>query len=254
MKLSFVSKFCLALLLGLVTVFYIDPLDKSTVSTPFCLGVVLMAFSLRQSTALVVAVSLAYTALTAYSLVQFHQYYSTHIYANPHPYFWLFQRTGLFIVLCMTAIYLAHYRNATERILSRLRIVLGKLPSPVIISDVSGNIVYANEAVELLLQQPSFKMVGDSYFNWFFTEAEKGESIRAYFDLFESNTHQIRELEVRSAGASEKVHAQLSSLGTGSNRIMITVILPTEKLYDLPKSEFREASLQANLGQTAQKL
>lgn len=220
--------------MGLLTVFVIDPLDMSTVSTPFCLGIILMGLSLRQGTTLVVAVSILYTALTLYALITFHHYYSIHVYASPHPIFWLFQRAGLFLVLCGLAIYLAYYRTDTERILTRLRTILGKLPAPVILSNASGHIVYANDAVAPLLHLTADEIVGRSYFDFFLTDKTKGQSIRAYFDLFEIETNGIFDLEVSPFGTTNRVSAQLICLGTGQSRVMITVLQGIDKLFEQP--------------------
>jgi PAS domain S-box-containing protein len=218
--------------MGLLTVFVIDPLDMSTVSTPFCLGIILMALSLRQTTSLVVAVSGLYALLTVYALIRFHEYYATHVYASPHPYFWLFQRVGLFLVLCGLAVYLAHYRTDTERILTRLRTILGKLPAPVILSDASGHIVYANDAVVPILHQGADELLGRSYFDFLLTDKTKGKSIRSYFELFEMETNGIFEVEISPFGAGHRVNAQLICLGTGQNRVMITVLQGVDKRFE----------------------
>jgi len=231
LNLSTVSKFFIALILGLVTVYVIDPLDPSTVSTPFCLGIVLMGLSLRQSTSLVVAVSLVYSVLTVIALIQFHHYHDIHVRVSPHPYFWLFQRMGLFVVLCGLAIYLAHYRTDTERTLTQLRSILSKLPVPVILSDASGNIVYANDAVTSVLDESPSQITGKSYFNYFLTERMKGKSIRAYFELFDAETNGIYKLEVGPLGSAKKMDAQLNCLGTGRNRVMITVLQNSGKTF-----------------------
>ena len=222
MNLSFFSKILIALGIGLFTVFVIDPLDPSTVSTPFCLGIVLMGLSLRQSTELVVIVSLMYAILTIYALVSFHNYYAAHVHANPYPFFWLFQRVGLFLVLCMLAIYLSHYRTDTQRILTRFQTILSKLPAPVIISDVSGTITYANDTVTSVFHHPPSYLIGRSYFDFVLTESMKGKSIRSYFDLIESDTNGICDLETSPFGPENKRTAQIICLGTGQNRIMIT--------------------------------
>jgi PAS domain-containing protein len=233
-KLSPISIFALALIIGLVTVFAIDPLDMSTVSTPFCLGIILMALSLRQGTSVVVAVSFLYTILTVYALIRFHQYYAAHIHASAHPYFWLFQRVGLFLVLCGMAIYLAHYRTDTDRILTRLRTILAKLPAPVILSNASGHIVYANDAVVPILHQTADELTGRSYFDFLLTDKTKGKSIRSYFELFEMETNGIFELEISPFGDAHRLNAQLICLGTGQNRVMITVLQGVDKLFEQP--------------------
>jgi PAS domain-containing protein len=246
LNLSTVSKFFIALILGLLTVFVIDPLDPSTVSTPFCLGIILMGLSLRQSTSLVIAVSLLYTVLTAIALINFHHYHDAHVRVSPHPYFWLFQRMGTFLVLCGMACYLAHYRTDTERILSRLRTILSKLPVPVILSDSSGNIVYANDAVTSVLHQTPVQITGKSYFNYFRTERMKGRSVRAYFETFESDTNGIYQLDVGSFENAKKMNSQLICLGTGRNRVMITVLQNGEKIFDPAVLASQGAPLQAH--------
>jgi PAS domain-containing protein len=215
--------------MGLLTVFVIDPLDPTTVSTPFCLGIILMGLSLRQSPSLVIAVSGVYSVLTACALIEFHRYHDAHVHVSPHPYFWLFQRMGLFLLLCGMAIYLAYYRTDTERVLERLRTILGKLPAPVILSDASGNIVYANDAVTPIFNQTPEQIVGKSYFNFFLTEKMKGQSIRSYFTIFEANTNETYELEIYPFDSTEKMTAQLMCLGRGQNRVMVTVLQNTEK-------------------------
>ena len=220
--------------MGLITVFVIDPLDTSTVSTPFLLGIILMALSLRNGTGLVVAVSFLYTVLTVVALIRFQEYMMTHVHVPLHPLFWLFQRSGLFVVLCGLSIYLAYYRTDTERILNRLRTILGKLPAPVILSDASGNIVYANEAVKPLLRSTPAEIIGSSYFDFILTDSTKGKSIRSYFDLFEMDTNGIFDLEVCPFGQPNRATAQLICLGTGPNRVMITVLQSPDKIVEQP--------------------
>ncbi len=227
-------------------VFVIDPLDPSTISSPFCLGIILMGISLRQGPPLVVAVSVIYIVLAAYALIAGHQYHEAHYHVGPHPYFWLFQRMGLFLILCALSIYLAYYRTDTERILARLRTILGKLPVPVILSDASGRIVYANDAATPVFHESPSAITGRSYFDFFLSERMKGRSIRAYFDIFEADTNGTYELEAGPAGSAKKMTAQLICLGTGRNRIMITVLPNSDRTIDQPGPVLAGASLPAN--------
>jgi PAS domain-containing protein len=229
LKLSILSLFALAIVIGVLTVFVIDPLDKSTISTPFLLGIALMGFALRQKPFLITIVSIVYFFFTLYALVRFHQYYAVHVYKDPHPYFWLFQRSGLFVILGMLSIYLAYYRTGTERVIERFQTILSKLPSPVIMSDASGKIVYANDAVVPLFHQTPSEIVGSSYFELVLTESMKGKSIRAYFEMFENDKPRIRPLEIRPFGPAHKWQAHIVCIGAGSNRVMITVLQNPEQ-------------------------
>jgi PAS domain-containing protein len=239
LKLSFFNKLLLVLALGLFATFVIDPLDPSTLSTPFLLGMILMGLSLRQTVSLVITSSLAYFVLAVIALVNFRSFYDQHIHVTPHPYFWLFQRLGLFLVVCSMAIYLSYYRTDTQRNIARFRTILSKLPAPVIISDGSGSVTYVNDAMRLLLAEPTSSIFGKSYFDFFLMQAEKGRSIRSYFELFEDDQDEVHEIEISLLGSSKKIKAQLTCLGTGQNRIMITVLQTTEKV---PLASFMDAA------------
>ncbi|HEY0257252.1 MAG TPA: hypothetical protein VGC39_07410, partial [Candidatus Methylacidiphilales bacterium] len=50
----------------------------------------------------------------------------------------------------------------------------------------------------------------------------------SYFELFERETNEIRDLEIAPFGHNVRQHAQIICLGTGQDRIMITVLLNPE--------------------------
>ncbi|MCE0497371.1 MAG: PAS domain-containing protein [Methylacidiphilales bacterium] len=233
MKLSFFYKLFILLVLGLVVVFVVDPLDPTTVSTPFCLGIVLMGLSLRQDTRLVVLVSLIYSILTVVALLQFHNHnVAAHVITSPyyashqHFLFWLFQRIGLFLVLCAMAIYLSHYRTDTQRILTHVQDILAKLPAPVAISDAAGYIVFANEALRTAFPQEAAELIGKRYVDFFMTDVQEGKAMRYYIELFEEETNRVHEIEVKPANSEReaKIKGRLTCLGSGPDRVMITVL------------------------------
>ncbi len=225
MKLSFIAKFVILVVIGLVVVFIIDPLDPSTVSTPFCLGIILMALSLRQSTQIVVAASLIYNVLTVIALVHFHHHIAaTVIHVGAHPYFWLFQRIGLFMVLSALAVYLAYYRTGSQRLLSHVQDILTKLPAPVVISDAAGYVVYANEALATTYKQNVNDLTGKRYVDFFMTDIQEGKAMRYYIELFGAQTNSVHDLEMKPFDSGIKVKARLTCLGSGSDRVMITVL------------------------------
>jgi len=232
MKLSFFAKLFVLLILGLIVVFIIDPLDPTTISTPFMLGIILMGLSLRQSTALVVATSFIYLLLTAYALIKAHEYFSAHFYASPHPYFWLFQRTGLFLLVCGMACYLAYYRTDTQRILTHIQNVLAKLPAPVVISDAAGYIVYANEALSAIFKQDPAGLTGKRYIDFLMNDIQEGKAMRYYIEFFGAEANSIHELEIKPFDSETKLKARLTCLGSGSNRVMITLLTNGEESFE----------------------
>jgi PAS domain-containing protein len=224
MASSFIAKLVGLIVLGLITTFVIDPLDPSTISTPFLLGIVLMGLSLRQSPALVAAASVIYVVLSTYALVDAHQYFATHVYANPHPYFWLFQRLGLFLVVCGLAIYLAYYRTGSQKILAHVQNILAKLPAPVVISDAAGYIIYANEALCSAFNQKTAELTGKRYVDFLMTDIQEGKAMRYYIELFGAEANSIHDVEIKPFDSQTTMKARLTCLGSGPNRVMITVL------------------------------
>jgi len=223
MKLSFFAKFIALLIIGLVVAFVIDPLDPSTVATPFCLGIIIMGLALRQDASLVVAVSLIYSVLTLIALIQFFHYHEIHGHVGPHPYFWLFQRAGLFFVVCSLAVYLAYYRTATERTRAHLQDILSKMPAPVVISDATGIIIYANDALCGAFKQPATEIIGKRYVDLFMTDIQEGKAMRYYIEIFSGQDQGIHEIEVQPFDDSILKTARFICVGTGPSRVMISL-------------------------------
>lgn len=223
-KLSFLTKALGLLLAGVVVVFIVDPLDPSTISTPFLLGIILMALSLRQSTYLVTTTCFGYSILTAYALISAYLYSASQGHVNPHPYFWLFQRMGLFLVVCALAIYIASYRVDSDRIRARIQNILAKLPAPVVISDAAGYIVYVNEALCQAFKGDASEMMGKRYVDLFMTDIQEGKAMRYYIELFAAPGESVHELEIKPLNSETKTKARLTCLGSGSTRVMITLL------------------------------
>ena len=225
MNSAFFAKLFGLVLLGLGVVFLVEPLDHSTTSAPFLLGIILMALSLRQSTALVIAVSIIYSGLTVYDLIVFVDYVSAHLHPVLHPAFWLFQRMGLFLVVCAMAIYLAYYRVSTQSMLSHVQTILTKLPTPVVISDATGHIIYTNEALATIFKQNAAQMIGRRYVEVLLSDIQEGKAMRYYIELFGDTENKVHEIEmIKPLDDKTKMKARLTCFGAGTGRILITVI------------------------------
>jgi len=220
----FLGKIFTLFVIGLIVLFIIDPLDPSTISTPFLLGIILMGLSLRQNTPLVAVTSVIYSALTVYALVSFHRYHEHEGHITPHPYFWLFQRMGLFLVLCALAIYLAYYRTSTQRILVHFQDILTKLPTPIVISNAVGDIVYVNDVLSSLLKYQKTNIVGKSYIDFFMPDIQEGKAMRYYIEIFEDPSDDFHEIEIKPFESESLMKARFKCLGTGPNRVMVTVL------------------------------
>jgi PAS domain S-box-containing protein len=230
MKVAFFSKLAGLLILGLVVTFVIDPLDRSTESTTFCLGIIVMALSLRQSPSLVLVASLIYCVLTVYALIQFHQYHVAHVGITPHPYFWFFQRTGLFLVVCSMAVYLAYYRSASERTRAHLQEIISKLPAPVVISTADGIITYANDAVSTIFNQSPTEIIGKRYVDLFMADMPEDEAGHYYIEVLGDQNNVFNEIAVRPFGCPVWMTARLICMGRGRKREMVTLLSNSEEV------------------------
>jgi len=210
-----------SLLIALVVVFVVDPLDPSTLSTPFCLGLILMGLSFHQRPRVVVTVTLAYMALAFYAMVHFLEFAPI---PSPHPYFWFFQRFGLFLIVCTMSIYLSYYREYTERHISYIQNILGKLPVPVVVSDAGGSITYANDALCAFFSQPAPDLIGKRYIDLFMANIQEAKATRYYLELFGKQTSTAQEVELKTSVKSQATNASLTCLGVGDHRNMITVL------------------------------
>ena len=230
MKVAFISKLAGLLIVGFVVAFVIDPLDPSTASTPFCLGLIVMALSLRQSASLVLAASLIYCFLAAYGLIEVHRYYMAHGVSTPHPNFWFFQRMGLFLVLCALAVYLAYYRSASERNHAHLQNIISKLPAPVVISNAPGIITYANDTVSTIFNQPPTEIIGKRYVDLFMSDMAEEEAKYYYLEILGDQNNVFNEIGVRPFGGPTWMTARLVCTGTGRNREMVTLLSNSEEV------------------------
>ncbi len=220
----------LLLILGLLVVFVVDPLEPTTLSTPFCLGLVLLLISLRLKISLVVTTSILYALLTSYALVQFLNYTDQHFHSVNRPYFWLFQRGGLFLVVCTMAIYLAYYRTAIERARNHLQDILSKLPAPMVISDASGIITYTNDALIDVFRPADPEIVGKRFIELFMSDIQEGKAMRYYIEVFSEHDPGVHEIGVRPFGGPIQMNARLICLGAGPSRVMITLLSKREEM------------------------
>jgi len=226
MKLPPFAALTISVLLAILVVFVVDPLDPSTFSTPFCLGMILMWFSLRQTAWVVLCVAICYCFL---------DFYATDLFLDrspnpvPHPYFWFFQRFGLFFVVLVMAVYLSYHREQTTKNIEHIRTVLSKLPAPVVISDAAGYVTYVNEALCAFFGQASENLIGRRYPELFMTNIEEGKAMRYYIELFGDDNPNAPEVDLVTCVNSSSVKAGLTCLGKGKYRNMITVLHNTRE-------------------------
>ena len=210
----------LAIAIGMIVAFVIDPLDRTTLSTPFLLGLLLLALSIRQALWVVVTACVAYCALDIYAMFDFMRHAPHPVV---HPAFWFYQRLGQFLVVCLMAVYLSYFREQMQRNLDQTREILSKLPAPVAVSDAAGYVTYVNDYLCAFLGQPSADLVGKRYIDLFMTDIQEGKAMRYYIELF-GDSNPNHEMKLRTAAAQASLNASVTCLGYGAQRNMITVL------------------------------
>jgi PAS domain S-box-containing protein len=221
MKLSPATILILSILAGVIVVFVIDPLDSTTLISPFCLGILLLTLSIHQRVWVVLTVCIIYCALDIQSMLYFLRHAPHPIV---HPLFWFYETFGLFIVVCLSASYLSYYREQTQRTLNQTREILSKLPSPVAVSDATGYVTYVNDYLCALLGQSSSQLVGKRYVDLFMSDIEAGKAMRYYIDLFGEPNEKLHDLKLRTSSSQIETEAYATCLGSGARRNMVTVL------------------------------
>lgn len=220
MKLSPLVAFAFSIVMALLIVFVIDPLDPTTFSTPFLLGLILMWLSLRQSAWVVLTVTLAYCIMDFYATDWFLRNFR---HPAEHPYFWFFQRFGLFTVVSVMAVYLSYYRENSERNLSHVQSILRKIPSPMAISDATGYITYVNETLCHYFGKPAASLLGKRYVDLFMSQTQEGKAMRYYIELFGEQADTVHEVDLSLSVGAPSTKGHVICMGQGSQRSMITV-------------------------------
>ena len=219
-----IIKFLFALILGLVMLFVFDRLSVSALSYPVCLSIVIMAVSLRQNPTLVLTTSVVYIVLVTISSLYFLYHSNPYHVPFPNRLFGLVQREGVFIVVCAMAVYMSFYRRASEQMLADLERTFSKIPIPVIISNASGIITYANDSVKSSFKYLPKDIVGKSYTDFLMPGIAEGKAMRFYIELFGDDTDQPKEIDLVPFGESVPSFARIICHGDGYKRSLITVL------------------------------
>ena len=223
MKINSINLFLLTLLGAAIVTFVVDPLDPTTLSTPFCLAMILMALSFRQKPWLVVSTTIFYNFLVLYAMFHFMAHA---IFPFPHPYFWFFQRYGMFLIVCCMGIYMTYYRDGMERNLIRIQALFSKLPAPVAVSDEAGYITYVNEPLCSFFQLAASSLMGKRYIDVFMATIQEGKAASYYNELFKMIANTSHDIELGTAGITGNTKGCLICLGEGKQRNLITVLQP----------------------------
>jgi PAS domain-containing protein len=134
-------------------------------------------------------------------------------------------RTALFLTGGAAAILLAGYRQRLERGHEALFQVISSLPLPVIVSDISGNILLLNEQAQHVLKNHLDDMSGVSYFSTFISPNDQGKTIARYISYFDPGHAGAVSTVLQTRGEPAlALHATITVVGIDQHRYAITVV------------------------------
>lgn len=111
-------------------------------------------------------------------------------------------RSAAYVAVAGVAVGLSRYRQDSERKLDALLALFDSLKTPIVVSDIDGNINFANQACCELIGQDAGKLKDLSFFSIFTEPDQRGKAIERYLKFFEGKT---------GAGSSMTVSVQSES-------------------------------------------
>jgi PAS domain S-box-containing protein len=97
-------------------------------------------------------------------------------------------RSAAYVAVASVAVGLSRYRWDSERRLEGLLTLFDSLQTPIVVSDIDGNIKFANQACCELLNRGAEEIKDMSFFSVFSQPDQRGQSIESYLKLFEKET------------------------------------------------------------------
>lgn len=96
-------------------------------------------------------------------------------------------RSAAYLAVAWVAVRLSRYRQDSDRKLEGLLALFDSLKTPIVVSDVDGNINFANRSCCELLGRSPEEMKDTSFFSVFTQPDQRGQSIERYLKFFESD-------------------------------------------------------------------
>lgn len=133
-------------------------------------------------------------------------------------------RSLAYLAVAWLAVGLSRYRWDSERRLEGLLALFDSLKTPIVVSDIDGNIRFANRACCELLGRSAEKIKDTNFFAVFSRPDRRGQSIEDYLKRFDQDANQSAPMSVSIQNASgEKVLlANCVSIQWDHQRLLVT--------------------------------
>lgn len=133
-------------------------------------------------------------------------------------------RSGAYLAVAWVAVRLSRYRQESDRKLEGLLALFDSLKTPIVVSDIDGNINFANRSCCDLLGRSAMEMKGMSFFSVFTQADQRGQAIERYLKLFDRETNKSSSMIVSVQKESGHVTRSAScfSMSWDTQKLLVT--------------------------------
>ena len=133
-------------------------------------------------------------------------------------------RSAAYVAVAWVAVGLSRYRWDSERRLEGLLALFDSLQTPIVVSDIDGNIKFANRACCELLGRSAEEIKDTNFFAVFSQPDRRGQSIEDYLKRFDHDANQTTSMAVsiQNAIRGELLQANCVSMQWDHQRLLVT--------------------------------
>jgi len=133
-------------------------------------------------------------------------------------------RSAAYVAVAWVAVGLSRHRWNSERRLAGLLALFDSLKTPIVVSDIDGNINFANRACCELLGRSAEEIKDTNFFSVFSQPDRRGQSIEDYLKRFDQDANQSASMSVsiQSATGGKTLRANCVSMQWDHQRLLVT--------------------------------
>jgi PAS domain S-box-containing protein len=136
-------------------------------------------------------------------------------------------RSSAYIAVAWVAVGLSRYRWDSERRLEGLLALFDALKTPIVVSDIDGNIKFANRACCELLGRNPDELKHTNFFSVFSQSDRRGQSIEDYLKRFDpdANPSAIMSVSIQKAGSEMSRNANCFTMEWDKQKLLVTQLV-----------------------------
>jgi len=133
-------------------------------------------------------------------------------------------RSAAYVAVAWVAVGLSRYRRNSERRLAGLLALFDALKTPIVVSDIDGNIKFTNQACCDLLGRDAAEIKDTNFFSVFSQPDQRGKSIERYLKFFDKASNQIPSItvSVQKAGSEMMRNANCFMMEWDKRKMLVT--------------------------------